>query len=207
MSDTEKNLTEKDWILLARKSLSEKCDFEEAGQYYFKAGEINPDNAETKFFVAHYGYTMLLKKSDRAGVFNAFKAMVQHGAAAIEAINAGFREGNLIYNHDLVAAAIAMTFTPIPRYVITRLRMTGAIEEGVIGLYTLGDALVQYYGNSNEITKMAVEAWKEGVALQRQFYAYKYRGITPESYAAKIQQVEPTYVMPDKAGCISLPSK
>ena len=54
---------------------------------------------------------------------------------------------------------------------------------------------------------LAVSAWKEGVSLQQKWYAYKYEGKSAEEYAAKIQKVEPEYVMPKKAGCISLANK
>lgn len=202
MSENEKNLTEQEWVDVARSIIVNDSDFEYAGAHYFKAEEKNPQNAEATFFAAYMSYKSLLGEGDTASATRAFRAMAENAAAAVEAIK---EYQGVAEMQGVVAGAVAIVFTPVTRYVFTKLHQTAQvnIEKGVLALYALGDALQECFGDSATIVNLAVEAWKEGIALQRQYYAYKYEGVNPEEYAAKIQKVEPTYTMPKKSGCIS----
>jgi hypothetical protein len=97
-------------------------------------------------------------------------------------------------------------YTPITRFLFTKRisTTTSTIETGVLGLYALGNAIKRAFGSNPRAMEQAAKAWKEGVALQRQFYGYKYNGVNPEDYAAEIQKVDPAYTMPSKPGCISI---
>ena len=80
--------------------------------------------------------------------------------------------------------------------------ITSCCKVGMQATRDLGDEIVKLYPNNNQANKIAVIAWKEYVSLTQKFYAYAPKG-DAEAYAEKIKKVEPTYVMPKKAGCIS----
>ena len=66
----------------------------------------------------------------------------------------------------------------------------------------IGDYVASIYSSSPEGMKLAASAWKEYVSLAQKWYAYAPKG-DAETYAAKIQAVDPSYELPKKAGCIS----
>ena len=204
MSENKENLTEQQWVDAARYSLIKDHDTKEACMRYFKAQELNPDNAEAAFFVDLLAYESLREENDRTTASKAFRSMAKNAAVSVRGTKENANSDPVF--DSFIASAIAVEFTPITRYVITTLRWMSAdnLEAGVLGLYALGDALKELFEDSETMMKLAVDAWKEGVALQRQFYAYKYDGVVPEDYAAKIQKVDPAYTMPNKSGCISL---
>lgn len=199
MSETEKNLTEQEWIDIARHFVAEQSDIEGACYRYFKAREINPNNAEAEFFVDYLGYKQMLENDDKAATLRAFKKMAKQAALSVVGIKGYEGVGD---NRVVIAGAIAITFTPLTRYVSTQLFLAGAAVDGVLGLYALGDALKEHFGDSPTITNLAVEAWKEAISIQRKFFEFDYSGIDVENYAGKIREVEPNYIIPKKEGCM-----
>lgn len=182
-------------------------DMDNACVHYAKVSQDHPGEvAEAGFFEAYMSYKSLLEEKDGASATNAFKAMA---ACLKDAVNCIKESGKEELGQVMILTALVKAYTPITRFLFTqRISTTSStIETGVLGLYALGDAIKAKYGSNPEAMKQAVEAWKEGVALQRQFYGYKYNGVTPEPYAEKIQKVEPAYTMPNKAGCISVGNK
>lgn len=92
-------------------------------------------------------------------------------------------------------------------------RVSNDIKTKAIDLYTLGDKIESRYAHKNEYRLLkyrmqeAVECWKDGVAHQQEFYAYVTDKSMPKRYADKIKKYEPTYEMPQKAGCLSVKNK
>ena len=188
---------------------------EDACAHYYKANELNPKNAEAEFFSDYLGYLSLVEERDGSSAANAFSAMTKCLEGAVEDISkavfeevpdAEFKgEAFQAINRLMVISRLVEIYTPITRYLFTnRLSTTrDTIESGVLGLYALGSAIEKVFGGNLEFMKEAVKAWKEAVALQCQFYGYKYNGVTPDEYVTKIQKVEPAYTKPKKAGCVS----
>ena len=79
-------------------------------------------------------------------------------------------------------------------------------KKGIQTLKELGDLIYALYPDDPECGKIAVVAWKEFVSLAQKWYAYAEKG-DAEVYAEKIKKIDPSYVMPKKAGCISLADK
>ena len=77
---------------------------------------------------------------------------------------------------------------------------------GLRAVRDLGDRIDQLYKGDPIAQKYAVSAWKEYVSLAQTWYAYAPKG-EAEAYAEKIKKIEPSYVMPSKAGCISFGKK
>ena len=77
------------------------------------------------------------------------------------------------------------------------------MKTGMQAVRDLGDEIVKLYGADPEAKRLAAVAWKEYVSLAQKMYAYAQKG-EAEIYAAKVKEVDPSYEMPKKAGCISL---
>ena len=199
MSEAENILTEQEWVDVARDLIVNQNDIENACLHYFKAQELNPNNAEAEFFADYLGYKQLLEENEKLTALVAFKAMAKCVASAIAEIK---EYKGAVNNQLAVASTVANIFTPLTRYISIQLlaQGTGAVE-GVLGLYALGDALNEHFGDNPMAIDLAVAAWKEGVLLQQMFFYLKYGGITAEGYAEKIKQVEPNYIVPKKNGC------
>ena len=168
--------------------------------------DSDQQNAEAEVFASYLAYLNLLEEHDGASAVNAFKSMTTHLKDAVQDI----KESELgDAGKRMVIKELVEAYTPITRFLFTKRISTtsSTIETGVLGLYGLGNAIESEFDSDVEMMKVAAVAWKEAVSLQRQFYAYKYNGVTPEEYVAKIQKIEPTYTMPKKAGCISIGDK
>ena len=77
-------------------------------------------------------------------------------------------------------------------------------REKILGLYAKGDELEENGASKEDMLKIAVPAWKEGIALQQKYYNCVSDKSLPAKYAAKIKKYEPAYVMPKKAGCVTI---
>ena len=200
MSDTEKNLTEQEWVDIARNLLYQD-ELNSASCHYFKASELNPKNDEANYFVAHLGFEGCLEEENPPAASRGYRAMAKGAAPAVAAIMQ--YKGNEIDDRAVAAAKVATTFITSTTYMSRELRTKDNIVEGVLASYALGDALKEHFGDDEKMIAFAVHAWKCGIDIQQQYYGYKYNDVKPETYAAKIQKVEPGYVMPKKPGCIS----
>lgn len=179
-------------------------NMKDACVHYAKVSLDYPEEvAEADFFEAYMAYQNLLEANDAASAVNAFKVMAATLANAVKCVK---ESGVEDIGKVLILTAMVKAYTPITRFLFTKRISTtsSTIEIGVLGLYDLGNAIKKEFGSEPQAMEQAVEAWKEAVALQRQFYAYKYDGVRPEDYVAEIQKVDPAYTMPKKAGCISL---
>lgn len=197
------NEQEREFLTAAREMLlNPDIDMDTICAQYYKVREANPDNAEAEFFAAYLGFKCLLKDND-ASCVKAFKAMIACLESAIKCVKES--EGDIKEKY-MVLCTMVKAYTPITRYIFTKRISTtsSTIESGTLGLYALGTAIKNEFGSEEEIVKLALEPWKEAVSLQRTYYAYKYNGVKPEDYVAEIQKIDPSYTMPDKAGCISL---
>lgn len=193
----------KEFLAIARDFLI-VGDKEDAYIHYAKVAlDCDPQNSEAQFFMAVMSYNSLLNEKDYASAVNAFTSMAMYLKNAVSDVK----------NSDLEPAAkrliikgMVEAYTPVTRFLFKgRISTTSStIQTGVRGLYNLGNAIKDNFDSDPAAMELAAVAWKEGVALQREFYAYKYDGVNPEDYAAKIQKVEPSYVMPKKAGCVTI---
>lgn len=69
----------------------------------------------------------------------------------------------------------------------------------LLGLFKeLGDQV----GDDPACKTLTVEAWSMFVKMAQKYYAYVEKG-EAEAYTAKIQKLDPSFVMPKKSGCIS----
>lgn len=210
------NEAEKNFLTLARELLMGEHT-KDACAHYYKVREANPENAEAKFFAAYCGYEVLLEERDYLSAKNAFLAMTKETAKIItcfkEAIFEKDEDSSDIPEDEFqeISRNILLTktvdlYTPLTRFIFTnRISTTKeVIEGGVLSLYAMGDAIEKEFAAKPEFMKEALKVWKEGVALQTQFYGYKYEGVVADTYVAKIQKIEPSYTKPQKTGCISL---
>ena len=190
--------------LAAARSFLVLGEMDNALTHYAKVSQDHPGEvAEATFFEAYLGYQSLLEANHAASAVNAFKTMAASVEDAVKCVKESDKEE---IEKLLIVTAMVQAYAPITRYLYTKRISTSSstIETGVLGLYALGDAIKEAFGTNTETMKQAAEAWKEGVSIQQQFYAYKYQGVRAEDYAAKIQKVEPNYTMPSKTGCISV---
>ena len=73
--------------------------------------------------------------------------------------------------------------------------------------YVIGDYLEKEYSSNDKVMKKAVFLWKESVAQQQKYYNTSFARSNPDfpqKYAEKIKKYEPDYVIPKKAGCVTI---
>jgi hypothetical protein len=193
---------EKTSIQLARKYLGNHEDLK-ALECYLAAEKENAFNDEAKFWIYAADWKRCIDEGASASEkWTTFKIVSGALNSAIreiansegEEIDKLFALIAFVYRYKTIAAYAVQAQIAAPKE---------RIEHAVLTMYWTGNAIEEHMGSNEEAMKMACELWKEGVKLQRKFYAYSYNGEKAEDYAAKIQKVEPGYVMPSKAGCIS----
>ena len=185
--------TTQEYFVAARNLLKEG-DVKSACYHYFKVHEADTNNAEAEFFSAYLGYSSLLKDGERYGAVNAFKAMTQCLEVAVKCIKDSDSEES---EKIMTLSNMVELYVPLTRHIFTRVSNTSrTIEEGVVGLYSLGSAIKNNFESSKEAMKLAAESWKEAVSLQSSFYAYNYKGINLEDYVAEIKKVDTAYTAP-----------
>ena len=205
------------YLKLARAARDEN-NSEDAKKFYDMVRVEDPANGEAKFFYQYYS----LYEGKNGELANRFinLANVLSSSVKMVAQSEDSCEDQIATIKAIVEAYTPMTWA-LNRYmnkltvgtgqnkqrVLSYADIKSACTTGVVGLYDLGDAIAQYFANQPEAMPHAVTAWKEGISLQQKWYAYKYGGKQVEDYAAKIQKVDPTYVIPKKAGCITLADK
>lgn len=205
-----KNLT------LARQAKQTK-DTESAKKYYELVREEDPSNGEANFFYLYYAIyegkngeicTRTLRLHN--GLENSFKQI----AASNDSV-----DEKIAVLSDVLDFFIPLTWE-LNRYmnslfvgtgsnrtrVLSNADINAVSSKGIESLYKAGDWILQYFGDTNATSKLAVACWKEAIILNRKWYAYKLAQ-TPEAYSEKIKKYEPDYVMPEKAGCIQFGDK
>ena len=203
---------------LARQARAED-NSEDAKLFYNKVREEDPENGEAKYFYAYYS----LYEGKNIEIPNKFFNLCKSIIPAVSMI----KESSLSKDEQLVSIGeIVDCFVPetwaLNRYMNSKNRETkigdsyvkvfeysdirSVCVNGMKTIKELGDKLEKLYLNDDACKKLAVIAWKEYVSLSQKWYSYAVKG-DAEKYAEKIKAVEPSYVMPEKAGCISLANK
>lgn len=189
-------------IILARKYLLQNED-QKALSIYLKENESDSKNPEAAYVVYNTYCTNCIDKHEPNDKIKlAFLAVSETLEKAIKYVAAS--EGSEDDNMRLVARFLGW-YLPIANYAVKNpiTSPSERIQLAVTTLYTAGNTIAKAFGSTTDALIVANIAWKEGVKLQQQFYAYSYDGNKVEDYVAKIQKTEPSYVVPKKAGCIS----
>ena len=110
-----------------------------------------------------------------------------------------FFEVEKIYRHDADLL--------IAKYRFRKDRIRFSEGNRLLEKYELGDEIERLYSSIPAVLEFAIELWKECIDIQQREYntanARQCKGFA-EKYAEKIKKYEPTYVMPKKAGCITI---
>lgn len=211
MAMTESGLK---YLKLAR-TAREEDNTEDAKRYYDMVRTDDPENGEAKFFFAFYS----LYEGKNGEIPKRFSNLCGGLKSSIKLV----KESDSDEAEKLsIISAILGAFVPETwannRYmnnknretkvgdsyvaVFSNSQITSVSKEGMATLKDIGDYVASIYSSSPEGMKLAVSAWKEYVSLAQKWYAYAPKG-DAETYAAKIQAVDPSYELPKKAGCIS----
>lgn len=190
----------------------EEDNSEDAKKFYDMVRIEDPENGEAKFFYQYYSLYEG-KNGELPTRFNSLTKVLKSSVRFVAESGDGEQEKMSIIS-SIVSSFVPMTWS-LNRHmnsltvgsgenrqlVIPAKQIQGACIDGVIALYELGDIIEKYF-KSADAKKLSALAWKEAVSLNQKWYAYNY-GKSVEEYVAKIQKIEPDYVMPKKAGCIS----
>ena len=211
MAMTESGLK---YLKLAR-TAREEDNTEDAKRYYDMVRTDDPENGEAKFFFAFYS----LYEGKNGEIPKRFSNLCGGLKSSIKLV----KESDSDEAEKLsIISAILGAFVPETwannRYmnnknhetkvgdsyvtVFSNSQITSVCKERMATLKDIGDYVASIYSSSPEGMKLAASAWKEYVSLAQKWYAYAPKG-DAETYAAKIQAVDPSYELPKKAGCIS----
>ena len=207
-------MEESKYLRLAREARAED-NSESAKMYYQKVREEDPENGEAKFFYAYYALyegtngQLPGKFSDLCKGVNSSIELIKNSSQpkaeqlkmVEEIVNAFVPEtwANYKYmdrkNHEQkIGDEYVEVFSSNDRVHCTR--------TGIRAIRDLGNEIVKLYPGDPEAKRLAAVAWKEYVSLAQKMYAYAPKG-EAEIYAAKVKEIDPSYEMPKKAGCIS----
>ena len=206
------------YLKLAR-TAREEDNTEDAKKYYDMVRTDDPENGEAKFFYAYYalyeGKNGEIPKrfSNLCGVLKNSIKMVKESdysdeekTAVLNAIFDNFVPTtwslNRYMNKKNAETKVGNSYVTV----FDNTQVISVCTEGMKTLKELGDYAASLFESSPEGMNLAVKAWKEYVALAQKWYAHAPKG-DAEAYAAKIQKIEPSYELPQKAGCISFADK
>ncbi len=206
------------YLSLARQARTEE-NSEDAKLYYSKVREEDPENAEAKYFHAYY--SLYEGKNGEYGkrfanlcaavstsvklVKNSYLSRDEQLKSIEEIFNSFVPEtwsSNRYMNHKNHETKVGDSYVTVFDFST----INSCSKLGMQTLKALGDQVEALYDGDAEFKKLAVIAWKEYVSLSQKWYAYAVKG-DAEIYTAKIKNVEPSYQMPKKAGCISFADK
>ena len=206
------------YLQLARQAKAES-NVEDAKTYYNKAREEFPENGEAKFFYAYYAMYDSANKDVPRKFIDLCKGVV--GAVKMAAKEEVSKEEQLKSIEEIVNTFVPETWS-MNRYmnkknhetkigdsyvtIFEHSTITTCGKTGMEAIRNLGDELANIYGEDAEAQRLAVIAWKEYVSLCQKWFAWAPKG-EAEVYAEKIKKIEPSYEMPQKAGCISFADK
>ncbi len=202
------------YLKLARQAKAED-NTEDAKNYYNKVREEDPENGEAKFFYAYFA----LYEGTNGELYSRFSNLCKVLPLSIKLIKdcSMSKEEQLKSIEEIVNTFVPETWSQ-NRYMNAKNRETkigdsyvrvfdasvirNCCVSGMKALKELGDQLEKLFVEDPECKRLAAIAWKEYVSLSQKWYAYAVKG-DAEIYAEKIKRVDPSYVMPEKAGCIS----
>ncbi len=197
---------EKSFLDRAREAVEDK-DYDEARTCYSLAKDEDPDNAEAVYFAAYYD----LLTCKKIGTYDHFSKLCNRVPKALK----------LLKNYDekskeTLLKSFFNTFCDMPVMVHNAqvdlwdeyrasqklqqeydAKKKSAGKMGTEALYAIGDAAA-----AEGFKTVAADAWKKAVELHQKWPYYKIEGDVA-AYTTKIQEVDPNYVPPKKAGCIS----
>ncbi len=203
------------YLRLAREARAED-NSESAKLYYQKVREEDPENGEAKFFYAYYAlyegtnaelpgrFADLCKglKGTLPLIKNSLESKEEQLKMIGEVVGAFVPEtwaNNVYMNRKNREKKVGNQYVQI--FSVNTIKT--CMKTGMQAVRDLGDEIVKLYGADPEAKRLAAVAWKEYVSLAQKMYAYAPKG-EAEIYAAKVKEVDPSYEMPKKAGCISL---
>lgn len=201
------------YLKLARSARADD-NTKDAKLYYDMVRADDPENGEAAFFSQYYG----LYEGTNGELATRFTNLTKVLPTSVKSIaNASCDDAEKLEELKAVVDAFTPMTWNLNRYMnklkvgsgsdSTRVLSDADIQsvgvKGVIALYDLGDLIASTFSGDPDAQKLALIPWKEGVTLQQKWYAFGYNGKTAASYAEKIKKIEPEYVMPKKAGCIS----
>lgn len=206
------------YLKLAR-TAREEGNTEDAKKYYDMVRTDEPENGEAKFFYAYYslyegkngeipkrfsnlcgGLKSSIKMVKDSDYTNEEKIRVCN--AILDAFIPETWSNNRYMNKKNQETRVGNSYV----IVFNTSQISSVSKEGMITLRDIGDYVATLFESSPEGMKMAVKAWKEYVTLAQKWYSWAPKG-EAETYAAKIQKIEPSYELPKKAGCITLADK
>ena len=181
--------------------------------------EEDPTNGEAKYFYAYYA----LYEGKNIEIPKRFANLCTTVSAAVKLV----KESSLSKEEQLKSIDETVnSFVPecwaLNRYmnhknretkvgdsyvkVFSASEITYTCKTGMSTLKTFGDEVSKLYLADPECKRLAAIIWKEYVSLCQKWYAYAPKG-DAEIYAQKIKEIDPSYEMPKKAGCISFADK
>lgn len=211
-------MAQSNYLELARQAKAEN-NSEDAKQYYNKVREENPESGEAKFFYAYYSLYEGTNKELPRRFVNLCSVVIP--SVKLEKNSSQSKEEQLKSIEEIVNAFVPETWSE-NRYmnnknhetkigdsyvkIFDNAQITTCGKTGMETIRNLGNELSALYGNDAEAQRLAVIAWKEYVSLAQKWFAWAPKG-EAEVYAEKIKKIEPSYEMPQKAGCISFANK
>ena len=206
---------ESKYLRLARTARAEN-NTEDAKKYYDMVRTEDPESGEAKFFYAFYA----LYEGKNGEIPKRFSNLCNGLKSSIKLVkDSDVDESEKISTIDEILDAFLPEVWLLNRYMNNKNRETkvgdsyvkvfessqivSVMKDGLATIKDIGDFIASIYSTSPEGMNLAAKAWKEYVSLAQKWYAYVPKG-EAESYAAKIQKVDPSYEMPKKAGCVSL---
>ncbi len=211
-------MAQSNYLQLARQAKAED-NSEDAKQYYNKVREENPESGEAKFFYAYYSLYEGTNKELPRRFVNLCSVVIP--SVKLEKNSSQPKEEQLKSIGEIVNAFVPETWSE-NRYmnkknhetkigdsyvkIFDNSQITTCGKTGMETIRNLGNELASLYGDDAEAKRLAVIAWKEYVSLAQKWFAWAPKG-EAEIYAEKIKQIDPSYEMPKKAGCISFADK
>ena len=203
---------ESKYLTLARRA-REEDNVEDARKFYDLVRTDDPDNVEARFFYAYYR----LWDGTKGSAYSDFVTFCNSTMSIVEAV----AKSDL--SSDAKVSMLADMYgsikgLPSSMSAIQKELWESASESekptynkqmklcqkyGIENLYHFGDAVQKYFSGDQAAQKVAVDAWKSAIANQQKYPYCGAEKTLPEKYLPLIQKVDPSYVLPKKAGCIS----
>ena len=195
--------TEKLYIKSARMSLFDK-KYQDALDFYLQANKENKDNAEAAYWVYKAYWASCIDDEDKS-ITDKVTAFYAVSTELVNSIDQIAESEGSIAEKNLVMLEFLFSYMPIADYAIqARIATQSMLEFVGLTYYRVGNAIENAFGSDENSISLACDAWKEGVKIQRKYYAYSYEGNNADDYIRKIKKIEPDYTAPQKAGCVSI---
>ena len=194
---------EENKYLKAARIAREDNNATDAKRYYEMIKMDNPDHAEAKFFYSYY----TIISGTKGEAYNGYITFVEMLPSAIKAIARSEMTSDEKYAllEDMADTAKKM---PMFMYQVQnsisqtshgKEQLAKTNQRSIHMLYLFGDEVAKAFPDNEEIiSKISVDMWKAGIALQRKWVAVTFDKAYPAMYAAKIQKYDASYALPQK---------